>query len=222
MKFLTFLNNGCVSICKNMLKSAQNVGLNIDDFIIACIDKEAYKQMKEYSGSYLAFEHDMTEYKNWSFDESSDFRQIVKFKWKIIKDNYEKHNKLCFVDTDIVFLQNPLTHITDNKKILFQCDRPGSLICSGFMVFNNTSKAKKIIDICGSNITEDDQILINKIALTEEFIGSIALLSQTKFPNGYIYYQQKIRDNPIIVHNNFMVGIDEKIKKFKDEKLWYI
>jgi|694.fasta_scaffold19606_13 hypothetical protein len=222
MKFLTFLNSGCVEICKNMLKSAENVGLNMDDFIIACIDADAYKQMKIYKGAYLAFEHEIKEYKNWSFDDTSDFRKIVKYKWKIIKDNYEKHKELCFVDTDIVFLINPLPLIENSERILFQSDRPGSTICSGFMVFNSSIKCQKLIDICGSDTTDDDQLLINKIAISEEFGNDIALLNQTKFPNGYIYYQLKIRDNPIIVHNNFMVGIDEKIKKFKEENLWFI
>ena len=111
MKFLTFLNSGCIDICKNMLKSAENVGLDLNDFIIACIDANAYEQMKSYKGSYLAFEHEITEYKNWSFDETSDFRKIVRYKWKIIKDNYIKHKELCFVDTDIVFLKNPLSFI---------------------------------------------------------------------------------------------------------------
>jgi hypothetical protein len=222
MKFLTFLNNGCVEICKNMLKSAENVGLNIEDFIIACIDEEAYEQMKSYPGAYLALKQDIKDYKNWSFDETSEFRKIVKFKWKIIKDNYEKHKELCFVDTDIVFVKNPLPHISNQDVVLFQCDLPGSTICSGFMVFNNTEVCKKLIEICGNNIEQDDQILINHVAFTEEFINSIALLNQKMFPNGHVYYQLKIRDNPIIVHNNFMVGIDEKIRRFKEENLWYV
>lgn len=43
MKFLTFLNYGCHDICLNMLKSAEKVGINMDDFIIACMDEEVYK-----------------------------------------------------------------------------------------------------------------------------------------------------------------------------------
>jgi len=35
MKFLTFLNSGCLEICLNMLKSAENVGIDKDDFINA-------------------------------------------------------------------------------------------------------------------------------------------------------------------------------------------
>lgn len=38
MKFLTFLNYGCNDICLNMLKSAKNVGINMDDSIIACME----------------------------------------------------------------------------------------------------------------------------------------------------------------------------------------
>ena len=222
MKFLTFLNSGCVEICKNMLKSAENVGLSMDDFIIACIDSTAYEQMKDYSGAYLAFEHEIKEYKNWSFDETSEFRTIVKHKWKIIKENYSKHKKLCFVDTDIVFLKNPIPYITSKDYILFQCDVPGSTICSGFMVFNDTETCQKLIEVCGDNTEEDDQILINRIAFTDPYINSIALLNQKMFPNGHVYYQQNIKEDPIIVHNNFMVGIEEKTRRFKEEKLWYV
>ena len=46
---------------------------------------------------------------------------------------------------------------------MFQCDRPGSLICSGFMVFNSSEKCEQLISECGDNNEEDDQILINNI-----------------------------------------------------------
>ncbi len=59
MKFLTFLNAGCIDICKNMLKSAERVGLNMDDFIIACLDKESYDSFNEYSGAYLYKDQDI-------------------------------------------------------------------------------------------------------------------------------------------------------------------
>jgi hypothetical protein len=31
-----------------------------------------------------------------------------------------------------------------------------------------------------------------------------------------------IKDKAYIVHNNHMVGIETKIKKFKEENLWFI
>ena len=62
MKFLTQLNSGCIDICKNMLKSAELVGLNTDDFIIACLDKNAYDNMKSYTGAFLYQDNNLTEY----------------------------------------------------------------------------------------------------------------------------------------------------------------
>ena len=43
MKFLTFLNSGCHDICLNMLRSAEKVGIDMADFIIACMDEDVYK-----------------------------------------------------------------------------------------------------------------------------------------------------------------------------------
>lgn len=220
MKFLTQLNSGCIDICKNMLASAENVGLNPNDFIIACLDKHAYEQMKEYKGAFLRDQIELTEYQNWSFDPKSSFRQIVKNKWKLIKEVYQKHPSLCWVDTDIVFKHNPLNMIARQEKILFQCDRPGSLICSGFMVFNDTQACRNLIEECGNNTEEDDQILINN--LIKKYASDCAILPMNLFPNGYVYYNQKIKNDALIIHNNHMVGIEEKMNKFKEEDMWFI
>lgn len=220
MKYLTQLNSGCIDICKNMLASAQKVGINVEDFIIACLDENAYEKMKEYSGAFLYKKNKLTEYQNWSFDEQSNFRQIVKMKWKLIAEIYKINKNLCWVDTDIVFRENPESFIKDQKHILFQCDRPGSLICSGFMVFNDSEDCESLIEECGKNETEDDQILINTVA--QKYANSCKLLPLEQFPNGHLYYSLGIKDKAIIVHNNHMVGIHNKINKFKNENLWFI
>ena len=221
MKYLTFLNSGCIDICKNMILSAQHVGINVDDFYIACMDYESYLSLKNYKNCFLFGDQKITEYQNWSFDPSSGFRQIVKNKWKLIKKVYENNKELCWVDTDIVFKKNIEELISNNNKILFQCDLPGSVICSGFMVFNNSDKCSQLIDECGSNEIEDDQILINNIALTK-YKDHIALLNQDYFPNGNVYYNQNRKQQAFIIHNNHMVGIDLKIFRFKEEGNWFL
>ena len=220
MKFLTQLNSGCIEICKNMIKSAELVGLNPDDFIVACLDKNAYEQMKQYKGAFLHQEIPLTEYQNWSFDPSSSFRSIVKNKWNLIKQIYKNNRSLCWVDTDIVFKQNPLSIIDNHSHILFQCDIPGSYICSGFMVFNDTPQCQQLIHECGDNTEEDDQILINNVV--KKYANNCGILDQERFPNGYVYYNLGKQSKAIIVHNNHMVGIDTKINKFKENKLWFI
>ena len=61
MKFLTFLNSGCYDICLNMLKSAKNVGIDMDNFIIACMDEDVYKSLihEGYKGSFLYMNNDL-------------------------------------------------------------------------------------------------------------------------------------------------------------------
>jgi hypothetical protein len=226
MKFLTQLNSGCIEICKNMLKSAENVGLNTDDFIIACLDKNAYEQLKDYSGAFLYGDYEnnnLTGYQDWSFDATSNFRKIVKSKWKLISEIHKRYKSLCWVDTDIVFIQNPMDFIANNSKTLFQFDIPGSVICSGFMVFNDTPISEAIVSVCGNNTEEDDQILINSLIQSKtEFAQECSLLNQKLFPNGYVYHTLGEKKNAIIVHNNHMVGINTKINKFKEENLWFI
>ena len=220
MHFLTQLNSGCIDICKNMLESARKAGLNQDNFIIACLDQNAYDAMKKFKGAFHYADIQLTEYQDWSFDPHSTFRQIVKNKWELIKKIYSAHKQLCWVDTDIVFVKNPLPIIENNSSVLFQCDRPGSLICSGFMVFNDSPECAALIEECGADTAEDDQILINNKVM--KYKDRCALLDQEKFPNGYVYHTLGKKDKAIIVHNNHMVGIQEKTKKFKDNNLWFI
>ena len=203
-----------------MLKSAELVGLNPDDFIIACLDKPAHEALSAYKGAFLFAETPLTEYQNWSFDPNSSFRQIVKNKWNLIKQVYQTNRSLCWVDTDIVFRENPLNIIDNHTHILFQCDTPGSYICSGFMVFNDTEECQQLINECGANTDEDDQILINRVV--GKYAKHCGILDQERFPNGYVYHTLGKKNRAVIVHNNHMVGIETKTNKFKENALWFI
>jgi hypothetical protein len=89
------------------------------------------------------------------------------------------------------------------------------------MVFNETEACKNLVQECAKYFKQDDQLLVNEIALTK-YKDSIAILDQELFPNGHVYYQLNKKSKAYIVHNNWMVGVDEKTKKFKEEGLWYL
>jgi hypothetical protein len=204
-----------------MLKSAENVGINMNDFYIACLDSNAYENLKEYKNAYLHIDQPITEYQDWTFSEKSGFRNIVKNKWSIIKKIYQENKELCWVDTDIVFIENPIEYISGHEEILFQGDSPGSTLCSGFMVFNESKECGEIINECASVVDADDQLIINEIIINK-YSNNAAILSRDLFPNGYAYYTEGKKENAVIVHNNFMVGVETKMQKFKEEKLWYL
>lgn len=223
MKYLTFLNSGCLEICLNMLKSAENVGIDMNNFHIACLDESVYNKLIDlgYSGSYLYIDQELKEYQNWTFDKNSGFRNIVKYKWKIIQEIYKKFPELTWVDTDIVFLKNPIQFTQNQDKVLFQSDLPGSTLCTGFVVFNDTEYCRNLIQECSNFEGQDDQLIMNEIAL-KKYINYISILDENLFPNGNVYYIQKRKSNAIIVHNNWMIGVNTKIQKFKEENLWFL
>lgn len=224
MKFLTFLNAGCVEICKNMLESAKKVGISMDDFYIYCIDDISFNSLKnEYGNVILYKSQDITEYQDWTFNENSGFRKIVENKWKIIQEVYSEHKNLCFVDSDIVFVKDPRPLIEGKDKVLFQsdCYPEGNLLCSGFMVFNDTLACANLINDCAEFDGEDDQLIVNRIAIGK-YNNDYQVLSEALFPNGNVYYKQGRKEDAYIVHNNWMLGIEEKISKFKQENMWYV
>ena len=222
LKLLTFLNSGCLEICLNMLKSAEHVGIEKEKFYIACLDVHSYEELKarDYVNSFLYKDQNKSAYQNWSSDSKSGFRNVVKHKWNIINQIYQKYPNLIWVDTDIVFKSNPIRLLSGHKEILFQSDLPGSIICTGFMVFNKSKACQRLIKDCSDAGAEDDQIVMNRLALTK-YRKSIALLPKEYFPNGNIYYRKGVKKEALIVHNNWILGLDAKIKKFKEEGLWF-
>jgi hypothetical protein len=112
-------------------------------------------------------DNELKEYQDWTFDKNSGFRNIVRHKWKIINQVHKEHPNLMWVDTDIVFKENPVEILTGHEEVLFQTDAPGSTICTGFMVFNETPECRQLVEECGADESDDDQLIMNRIALTK-------------------------------------------------------
>ena len=222
MKYLTFLNSGCLDICKNMLKSAENVGISLDDFYIACLDRNVFNSLSEYKNVYLYIDQDIQNYENWTYAADSGFRKVIQYKWNIIKEFYKTQKTFCYVDTDIVFLKNPLALIENSNKVLLQNggNKYSPYISSGFMVFNSSMICENIIDDCANAIGEDDQLIINKIV--HKYPGGYEILDDEQFANGLVFYIEGRNKNAYIVHNTHHIGKDIKIDLFKNNGMWYI
>ena len=89
------------------------------------------------------------------------------------------------------------------------------------MVFNKSQTCRDLITNCAKEDFDDDQKIMNRLALTK-YRKNIGLLPYEYFPNGNVYYKKGIKNKAIIVHNNWMVGLKNKINSFKEEGLWYI
>jgi hypothetical protein len=55
----------------------------------------------------------------------------------------------------------------------------------------------------------------------------VYLLLQVAFPSGGLYFKndtwrKETANKHVIVHNNYVVGLDQKIKRFRDRNLWLV
>lgn len=224
MKYVTFLNYGCVEICENMLISAQKVGISMNNFYIGCIDKKSYDYMKKYTNSFLYDNQLNVNYENFTDEPHTTFSKITSYKFKVIKEIYKKHKNLCYVDTDVIFLNNPTEYLKNKELILFQSDEPGYSLCTGFIIFNNTEKCENLLNdtkLDDLMETYPDERAINLLC-DKKYRDCVATLPKEKFPNGYNYFTKNISNEPFIVHNNFIVGIENKINRFKQNNLWFL
>ncbi|KAM1074498.1 hypothetical protein ACFX11_019679 [Malus domestica] len=66
-------------------------------------------------------------------------------------------------------------------------------------------------------------------ALDNKFVNKVDLylLSQAAFPTGGLYFKNKtwVRETKgmhVIIHNNYILGFEKKIKRFHDYDLWLV
>ena len=229
MKFLTYTNSGCTEMCKNLIASARLSGISDDDFIVACIDKFAFEDMSKFhKNSYLFIDQELTEYHNYSQSIEDKFRDLMWIKLDIINENYDKYGEICYVDCDIIFKQDPRKSF-NTEKVLLQNEFPHATACAGFMVFNNDDYSNKFLQIVVDSIeqfktnTGTDQELINHLLINKIIPEDYyEYLDKDKFLNGMCFHDGRSLEDAIIVHNNCIIGIDNKINRFKYCNLWYI
>lgn len=226
MKYLTYTNSGCVDLCKNMIHSLCKTGVAASQIYIHCFDDNSYSRLNDTGCNVYTWKklsEDLQGYQTWSFDESSSFSEIVSWKWKIIRRFYQEHGEFVFTDTDIVYKKNVEDDLLSyGKNICIQCDRPGSLYCTGFMYFSKSDESTSIINSCANNHM-DDQIIFNRMVSDLNLSEKIQLLPIEKYPNGHVFYKTEInKENTHIIHNNHMIGLENKIAMFKQHGNWFI
>jgi hypothetical protein len=225
MKYLTYLNSGCKEICDNMLISAEKVGIKKEQFIIVAFDRPIHEYY-EKRGYFIELFKDVPEekYHNWTWDEASKFRDLVKNKWQLIKKYYTSNKPLMWLDTDVVFVKNPESHILNFTKPTFQMDYPVRCACTGLMYFPDHIFSEEIIENLGSQNTEDDQIVCNNLLATSKMNNKFNYFDLNQFPNGGYFYDAKgtSTEKTIILHCNYIVGLENKINRLKQTGVWFL
>ena len=133
------------------------------------------------------------------------------------------------VDVDSVWLRDPYPFLVseDGYDIIGQMDGPN--LCGGFLLLNGTSTKVRNLwrdmtqlhsEILDKGNSQSEQTLLNKMISSNEDNLSVKHLNVSFFPNGNEYFDLKNAVDPVVIHNNYIKGIDAKIQRFKDFDLW--
>lgn len=240
-RIIMFLTGGLVEEAENCIQSLKNLNLN-KKLIVTALDDKAYNHIKRCG---VTVKRKKTNLKEEAHFGTADFYEIVYNKLEIIENNMKKKNEIVvYSDSDIVFLNDIYEDIDKFKNseydIMLQNDVENihdsnkSNLCTGFMFFKNNKKTKECIKLARKLMKEEwhnrgggllaDQRFLNKAI--QKLDINVGVLDLKEYPNGprYFYNKNTIYKNftPKIVHNNYLVGTKNKIKRFKDNELWFI
>tara|TARA_B100000123_G_scaffold272019_1_gene253310 strand:+ start:3661 stop:4506 length:846 start_codon:yes stop_codon:yes gene_type:complete len=239
-----FITGGLCKEAENLIITLKK--LNLDSkLIVTCLDSEAENCIKKL-GVKTRVKKNLKLARSATFS-TKDFYNITYQKLVIIQELLEETKKVVlFTDSDIVFLKDPTidikNFINSNYDILFQDEsrKFGSnkkSICTGFMVFKPTKQSinllqesKKFMKNEMNNRQFDggksaDQYAV-QVSVKKIKNLKYSYFDSKNYPNGARYfnninsiYRSYI---PIIIHNNFIKGLENKIKRFKKHGFWYV
>ena len=155
------------------------------------------------------------------------------FKIKAIKHYIDLDYNVFYLDTDTIIFGNILEDIkTFPKGMDLYAQEDKDTICAGCMLLIPTENTKKLLNECLNYFNENwnnimnnsDQGLINNLVKTLNI--KYHLLPWEKYASGQQYFN-KNKDyfknkNPLFLHNNWIVGLEAKVNRFKQHNLWFI
>jgi len=233
-----FLTGGLNEEAHNCIHTLKKVGM-ANNLIVTCLDKKAYDYISKLGVETVYRKTDLSGEAKFG---SQKFYNIMKQKIEIIKELLIKYNKIVvYTDTDIVFLKNIMEDINkfkiSDKDLAIQNDvsdfniHNKNHLCAGFMflkpnklIFKTLDKILDLLNVGKADGGTSDQKVLNIVI--QETKPNIEILDLKDYPNGSRYFNNIdliYKDyKPKIIHNNYIIGTQNKIDRFKKHNLWFL
>jgi len=232
---VNFFTKGLIEEWKNLLYTLRKLNLS-DLLVVFPLDNETLNAVKSEG---IKYDESLIN-DNISAETSfggGDFKNITCNKVLAINKMLKQGKFVFYLDTDIVVTQNiiedyfrlpPMDIYMQSDEKHFNkpvSDKGNWNYCSGVMFIAPTTYMIKIMESAYPKI-----LLVKPGGLTDQRVlnnmidkKKIGCLCPYKYPNGYRYFTSKTKArNPYLIHNNWITGLDLKIKRFKEYNLWYI
>lgn len=217
---------------ENLFKSIQKNTPELLPYIKVCISDPASED--------FATRNHLNSFKMSAIHESGAYKSramniMTKRKFEAVLHVLESKQDVLYTDTDIVFLSNPLQDINLDYDVNIQndlCHPPyhNSYLCTGFIYIKSNARTIAFVKSILSRIVQfdfkyGDQITFNSVIRTTKHNLKIHALDVCKFPNGCRYFEGSdlncAKSDALIVHNNYLSGIENKMIRFKENGLLF-
>ena len=93
--------------------------------------------------------------------------------------------------------------------------------CAGFMALQPSPLSIDLLENWKASLVTPyiNQVKLN--SLVQKSAIRHKQLPQKEFPDGSMYFDRKMRRNVVVVHNNYIVGHENKVQRFKNVGLWW-
>ena len=216
--------------------------LNITNFVFMCIDHNACTRLQEYCIPSYLYTNVTSGGSAHSF-YSKDFQTKCKLKLGIVHEALQLGYNVLLSDVDVAFLKNPLHHLDlygGRYDIQIQIDRiksTGPDYNSGFMYIRNNQRTleafRQAVESAKAQPNNWDQNILNEVFKRLERSNELRVnsLPQSRWPSGGVYFglshggfydTRKYNSDVIVVHNNWIQGLELKIYRFKEHLMWMV
>jgi Nucleotide-diphospho-sugar transferase len=211
MKIISMTNMGQIDMMKNMLNSAEKVGIPLNLFTVYLMND--IPQASDF----------------WTMN----FYNITYRKLKLIYDTLvqlPEGERLFWVDNDIYFFKNPLEELQSFEEDFIMQDDIFTG-CTGFWTIKRSEKTCNLIKNSllfmhkNKHPQIHDQNSVWETMKRTNHGCSLRLLDRFNYPVGDIYFNPekhgyKDRSQAKILHNNFLNSSAEKVERFKANNMW--
>ena len=235
---LSTTNAAFLDFTDNWLESMRRVG-PLPFTIIVAEDEATYAHLVNVSDVNVIRADHLSASKKLVFD-TPEYKKFVNKRPQYILDLLKKGYDVLFSDVDTVWLQNPFPYFADDYYDVFgQLDlynpklKFPRVLCAGFVYYKSSDKTIQLVQTWIHNMRrygdrKPDQLVLNNI-INRRLVAKLKVsnLDPNRFLSGHYYFDDEWRQthpgvNPVMIHNNWIVGHDAKVERFKRLGMWYI
>lgn len=243
---LCVVNDAYLRIAYNWLCNTKYMGVH-DSVLLITTDPSSQNKLKKDWPSLNIVNVDFDIPQDNQFYSHVGYLKIMILRTKIIVSVLTAGIDIMLLEFDFIWFRNPVPHLKSLSKydMVLQpvSNAVGKLVCGGFMFIFTRQKSIQVFKELERKMTELEEELQNKtnsksISMRDndqEYLSSLVnkryagvsvfYLSNEQFADGRWYRlgeEERKATQPLVVHNNFVIGNKNKIKRARQWNHWFV